>query len=357
MAWLRTVWFVLKFLFSRPADEEFLAMSAKKLFFLAVAFLAVFFVSRLFLVPLARASSHVIDEFTRTVANGWGTSTSGHAWVISSGSASSFAVNGEYGTISLANTSNRGLYVPGVQFTNTSVLSRVRINKALNTSATVTITFAARIQTPLNTEYRPSVTFRGNGLNSVVGLRKIVNGTQTALTTDTTAPNTVFVENVDYLVRTEVIGSNPTTVRIKVWRANLSEPTSWTLSATDNEPVLQNAGSSGIMTYPVNIDSAVFPVQAQFDNYSTENSVILPSPTPTPTPFLHTHLSDTFSRNLYDTWGNAEIGGVYTIFSGSQSTYSVEEGEGRVLLENNNRTKVYRCLRLSLRKSSYAGKV
>lgn len=311
----------------------------QRLFLLIITVLGVACAARLFFTPLARASSHIFDEFGRTVANGWGTSTSGHVWTISSGSASSFAVNGEYGTVSLANMANRGLYIPAVQLTNTSVLSRVRINKTLNTSAIVTITFPARIQTPLNTEYRPSVTFRGNGLNSVVGLRKIVNGVQTTLTTDTTAPDTVFVQDRDYMVRTEVTGSNPTTVRIKVWRADVSEPAGWTLSATDNEPVLQTAGSAGIMTYPTGIDAGVFPVQAQFDSYTTEGSIILPSPTPSPTPFLHTHLSDTFSRSLYDTWGNAEVGGVYTIVHGINSTYSVEGGEGRVLLENNNRTK------------------
>ena len=66
----------------------------------------------------------------------------------------------------------------------------------------------------------------------------------------------------DAQIRLEVTGTSPTTVRAKVWLGSAAEPSSWTVSATDNYAGLQAPGSVGLTAYlstsatngPVNIN-------------------------------------------------------------------------------------------------------
>jgi hypothetical protein len=50
-------------------------------------------------------------------------------------------------------------------------------------------------------------------------------------------------------MRVEATGTNPTTIRAKVWEAGTAEPTSWSRSVTDSTPALQQAGAVGFYTY------------------------------------------------------------------------------------------------------------
>jgi len=49
--------------------------------------------------------------------------------------------------------------------------------------------------------------------------------------------------------RTQVTGTKPTTIRLKVWAASAAEPASWQLTATDSTAALQAAGSVGLTAY------------------------------------------------------------------------------------------------------------
>jgi hypothetical protein len=50
-------------------------------------------------------------------------------------------------------------------------------------------------------------------------------------------------------VRMQVFGTSPTTVRSKVWLNSASEPSGWTVSATDSYAGLQTAGAVGLRAY------------------------------------------------------------------------------------------------------------
>jgi hypothetical protein len=47
----------------------------------------------------------------------------------------------------------------------------------------------------------------------------------------------------------QVVGTNPTTIRLNVWADGQTEPTSWQYTVTDSEPSLQVAGPVGLRAF------------------------------------------------------------------------------------------------------------
>ena len=75
-------------------------------------------------------------------------------------------------------------------------------------------------------------------------------GTPVAIATAVTLPTTVtYAAGSQLNVRMQVTGTNPTTVRLKVWPATQTEPTAWTSTATDTFAALQNPGAVGMTGY------------------------------------------------------------------------------------------------------------
>ena len=66
-------------------------------------------------------------------------------------------------------------------------------------------------------------------------------------------------------MRFQVTGTNPTTVRAKVWKVGAAEPAAWLVSTTDSTAALQAAGGVGMWVY---LSSAATnaPVVATFDD-------------------------------------------------------------------------------------------
>ena len=60
-------------------------------------------------------------------------------------------------------------------------------------------------------------------------------------------------------VRMQTFGTGSTTVRTKVWLGSASEPSAWTVSATDSYAALQAPGSVGLTAY-VSGSTTNFPV-------------------------------------------------------------------------------------------------
>jgi hypothetical protein len=50
-------------------------------------------------------------------------------------------------------------------------------------------------------------------------------------------------------MRVQMTGTNPTTIRMKVWQAGTAEPAAWLLTVTDGTAELQTAGAVGIRSY------------------------------------------------------------------------------------------------------------
>ncbi len=69
-------------------------------------------------------------------------------------------------------------------------------------------------------------------------------------------------------VRLQGEGTSPTTLRMKVWEAGQSEPSSWQLSATDSTTALQTAGGVGLRG---RAGATKGPVTFSFDDFEAHS--------------------------------------------------------------------------------------
>jgi hypothetical protein len=66
-------------------------------------------------------------------------------------------------------------------------------------------------------------------------------------------------------LRLQVVGSAPTTVSARIWRATSTEPASWQATMTDSTTVLQGAGGVGLVSY-LSGGTANAPVTISWDD-------------------------------------------------------------------------------------------
>jgi hypothetical protein len=66
-------------------------------------------------------------------------------------------------------------------------------------------------------------------------------------------------------LRVQVFGTDPTTIRAKVWKAGQPEPAAWQLSATDATASLQVPGGIGVSFY-LGGTATVAPVTVAIDD-------------------------------------------------------------------------------------------
>ena len=65
---------------------------------------------------------------------------------------------------------------------------------------------------------------------------KLVRNSSTSIGTNTRLQNLVHTAGADTWMRVQVVGTNPTTLRMKAWRAGDQEPATWGYVATDSQP-------------------------------------------------------------------------------------------------------------------------
>ena len=71
-----------------------------------------------------------------------------------------------------------------------------------------------------------------------------------------------FTPGDTFVLRVQAEGANPTTIRAKAWKAGATEPSTWTVTATNTTAALQTAGTLGIRT----LNSASSVTTLSFDN-------------------------------------------------------------------------------------------
>jgi PKD repeat protein len=185
------------------------------------------------------------DTFTRTLASGWGSADLGGSWTVSTASAAS--VNGTQGLLSTAVGGGRNAYLRTVSSNATDVLASV----ALNTTATgggYHLSTIGRTITGAG-DYRSVVRFLSDGRVGVRLGRANAAGTETIVVPESIVAGVTYTANARIWVRTQVTGTAPTTMRVKVWKAGTTEPVTWNQTFTDTTANLQAAGSVGFVTY------------------------------------------------------------------------------------------------------------
>ena len=203
------------------------------------------------------------DAFSRTATGGWGTADAGGAWTTASG-ASSFSVSGGTGNLLLATAgSGPAISMTGVSSTSTDVVVTASTDKAATGGGVYVSVLGRRIAG--QGDYRAKVRLLGTGQVSLALVRTSSTGAETSIRAEATVPGLTASAGTQLRIRLQVTGTNPTTVRARVWVAGTTEPTTWTATATDATAALQSAGGLGLMGY-LSGTATNAPVVLRFDD-------------------------------------------------------------------------------------------
>jgi PKD repeat protein/aryl-phospho-beta-D-glucosidase BglC (GH1 family) len=186
------------------------------------------------------------DAFSRATTGGWGTADLGGAWT-TAGAATSFGVDGSAGTISMTAGAGRNVYLAGVVSSATDLVFTMSTDKAL-TGGGVYVSPIGRRVVGVG-EYRAKVRLLPNGQVTLGLVRTNATGVETAIRNEATVAGLTAAAGTQLRVRVQVTGTNPTTVRARVWAASGPEPAAWAASVTDTTAGMQAGGSVGLNTY------------------------------------------------------------------------------------------------------------
>lgn len=207
------------------------------------------------------------DQFTRTETNGWYDAQVGGLWTIGGSSAAlageDFNVNGTSGTVSIGVRGyERTAYLTQAIAQDVDYTATIATDKVPAVGSSYSDLIARRIGS--GTEYRGGLRFAPDGSVQVQIVRK-------STYTETRLGNMVNLTGVSYTpgtvlrMRFQVFGTDPTTLRIKVWRDGQAEPAAWLITATDSDPSLQTSGAIGVRSYLSGSVTNV-PILFTFDN-------------------------------------------------------------------------------------------
>jgi PKD repeat protein len=191
-------------------------------------------------------TTYVSDQFTRTATSGWGTAPVGGAWTVV-GTAANYGVNGSSGTMVNPAGSGRQAYLTGVSAPAADAVVSFGLDRVANGSGTYLSTHARRITAQGSYLAKAQVTSTGSVTLALS--RTNSAGAEAVIQAATTIPGLTYAVGDKLTVRVQAVGSNPTTVRAKVWKAGTTEPAAWQRSVTDSTAGLQTAGHVGFSSY------------------------------------------------------------------------------------------------------------
>jgi PKD repeat protein len=207
------------------------------------------------------ATTYATDAFERAVTGGLGTADTGGAWSLA-GRTTSYAVNGGLGRITAPTAgATSSAFLNAVSSAQTDALVDLSLDKAQTGGGTYVSVVGRRVDAA--NDYRGKLRLTADGKVSASVTRTVAGSEVTV--TSVVVPNLTYAAGGVLRVRTQVTGTNPTTVRVRVWPAGTTEPTSWAVSATDATAALQAPGSFGLVAY-LSGSATNAPMTASFDN-------------------------------------------------------------------------------------------
>ena len=184
------------------------------------------------------------DAFGRTLASGWGTADLGGAWTLG-GVATRWSVSGGLGRVSLNAGDGYTAALSSISSTDNQFEVSVTTDKVPTGGGQYISVLGRRVTS--TADYRAKIRFASTGATAV-WLTRNEGATETVLTS-LTVPNLVYNTGDTMRVKLQTWGTNPTTMRVKIWKVGTTEPTAWTLTATDSTSALQAPGSIGLYAY------------------------------------------------------------------------------------------------------------
>ncbi|GAA2177928.1 hypothetical protein GCM10009847_05930 [Leucobacter tardus] len=191
------------------------------------------------------------DDFDRVVSSGWGTAPSGGLWTTMLGSANVASTNGTHGVLSLSPGSTRQMALQSLSAKDTETALDYRMGYGPTTGSGYV---GATLRQNGSAGYSVSAWHRTNGTVWLVAQQgTTVIGTQAV-------SGLSWKQGDEFSLKAEVTGSNPTTLRAKIWPRGGAEPQSWQLSTTDATDALQQAGYASVRYNLAGSATAVGPV-------------------------------------------------------------------------------------------------
>jgi len=217
-----------------------------------------------FTISKSTSSAIVSDTFSRTLSGGWGNAEIGGAY--SGTTSADFSVNGTEGSMKIPTAGlQRKATLSGINARDVDMKIRVKADK-LAAGAGHQISLLIRQLTNIG-QYRARLELTPGGSAKLVG-QKYLNSTN--VTTNIggviTVPSLTYTANQYIWLRVQVVGINPTAIKIKAWIEGQPEPSTWQYSGSDSESVLQTSGSVAILSR-LPSTSTVAPVIFTYDDF------------------------------------------------------------------------------------------
>ncbi|WP_210509042.1 PKD domain-containing protein [Naasia sp. SYSU D00057] len=197
------------------------------------------------------------DDFTRTVASGWGAAELGGTWTNGT-SSSTYTVMGDAARITSPIAGrDADAHLTGFTGTDLDVAATVVLETAPSGGGAYLSVIGRRVGT---VDYRTRVVIAADGSVSI----QLRQGAVTLVTQKVTGLAAVVGEPLR--IRLQVTGTGTTALRAKVWSAAAPEPAAWQVSATDSTAALQQAGTTGVGQY-LSGSATVLPFTVRYDDF------------------------------------------------------------------------------------------
>jgi PKD repeat protein len=219
--------------------------------------------------PAHAAASSVLvsDDFSRSVASGFGTAETGGSYDVAE--TKNTSVNGSQAVFGLTASVSRTALVGPKDVANVEAINSFGIS-ALPTAGSVYLSQMLRTAST-GAHYQPRVRITPDKKISL-GFRSISSASATTVIgSDVTLPFSMTA-NTRIMMRSQVEGS---TLRAKAWAKGTSEPASWQVTTTSS--ALGSAGKSGVWAY---LGGGTNPINVSIDDLKV-SSLATPNVLPT----------------------------------------------------------------------------
>jgi PKD repeat protein len=208
------------------------------------------------------AASTIEDLFERTAGTGWGEAENGGGWT-EEGEPGSFLVSDGRGMIQLAAPGQgAATFLDSMSSSSVDLRTAVGVDKR-PVGGSLYLRLITR-QTERAGAYRTFLQFSPAGEVRLSLDRVKDDGTEVEIAKGLTIPDVVLAGGETVNLRTQATGTNPTTLRAKVWKVGDDEPSAWQIEARDSTPGLQAPGGVGINAY-LSKQATNFPLRAHVD--------------------------------------------------------------------------------------------
>jgi hypothetical protein len=191
------------------------------------------------------------DTFTRATTSSWGNLDQGGTYSLSTvngANISHYSTNGSEGVITMPSANAQHLVLfNNITTTDTDLKIKLKTSKL---SSGADASFVAIGRSNGAGMYRPRLRFSAaDNKLYLVGQHFLYSTTLTTnIGTEVQVPGMTHQANTYIWLRASIVGTNPTTINMKVWPDNgTEEPVNWHFTTTDSTAGLQASGKPGIM--------------------------------------------------------------------------------------------------------------